>query len=75
MGAFLPEELAGGCPCNLDPPSGRDQEKQLYLYKGETEAHREKVADLRPWGEVPTKPGLDLRSLQSLPELLLCSHA
>lgn len=41
---------------------------------GETEAQKEKVTNLRPHGEVPTKPGLEVRSLQSHPGLLPCGH-
>lgn len=41
---------------------------------GETEAQKEKVTNLRPLSEVPTKPEPELRSLQSHPGLLPCGH-
>lgn len=57
-------------PTHLEGTKANNGSGFLYLYKGETGAQREKVTDLRPQGEVPTKPGLELRSLPSLPGLL-----
>lgn len=58
-------------PTHLEGTKANNWSGFLYLYRGETGAQREKVTDLRPRGEVPTKPGLELRSLPALPGLLL----
>lgn len=47
-----------------------------YLHRRETEAGvRGVVTDLRPCGEVPTKPELECRSPQHCPGLWPCGHS
>lgn len=61
------------------PPIWKGPGKAMVLVSsiytnGETEAQKEKVTNLRPHGEVPTKPGPELRSLQSHPGLMPCGY-